>query len=391
MTYEWDLGDGTKMRGLRARHCYKKPGNYSIQLNIIDKSSGALFYNELTYDFTVEEPKLLFIDCPDTMVTGKITLMNSKKSTIPGYSLKEAYWFFGDGKYSLGNAVNHKYKKEGAYLVQLGVDARNDSTGVYKKFCVQKTILVKDSLWLKQHYSSLTKTTWPPPKKGTTKYHKTQKDTVNYRVHLGSSKENIPPDSKIFDGLKDVKKYKDQDEYKYTSGNVKTVSEAIPYYKKAKENGFKDAVVISFLGDKLNAGQTAVMKGEITSKKIVAVDVDPSKIVYTNTILFDFNKSDYASFYNPVLDSICDLLNKNKNYHLAVFAISDTVGTNSYNYKLSKKRALVVENYLIKKGIKKNRFETFILGENVPMGYKRRNNVVTSNRRVELLMVKNKK
>jgi len=391
MTYEWDLGDGTKLRGLRAKHCFASPGNYAVQLNIIDKSSGALFYNELTYDFTVEEPKLLYIDCPDTIVRGNPIFIDSKSSQIPGYTIKEAYWFFGDGKYTLGSEALHTYKKDGNYLLQLGVDARNDSTGKYKKFCVQKIILVKDSTWVKKHASSLTKTSWPPAKKGDTKYHKTKKDDVNYRVHLGSSKENIPTDSKVFKGLKDVKKYKDKDEYKYTSGDVKSVSEAIPYYQKAKENGFKDAVVISFSGDNLNPGQKKAMKGELSEQKVAAVYVDTARVVYTNTIFFDSNKSIFSKSYNASLDSLCDMMKKNKKLELVVFSISDTVGTNSYNYKLSKKRANSVKKYLLDKGVKQKRFEMYILGENVPLEYEKRNNVVISNRRVELLLVRNKK
>ncbi len=391
MTYEWDLGDGTKMRGLRAKHCFKTPGNYAIQLNIIDKSSGALFYKELTYDFTVEEPKLLFIDCPDTIYTGKSIHIDSKKSKIPGYTLKENYWFFGDGKYALGSSAQHVYKKDGNYLLQLGVDARNDSTGKYKKLCVQKTILVKDSIWLKQHAKSITKPTWPPPKKGTTKYHKTKKDSVNYRVHLGSTKENIPTDSKIFSGLGDVKKQKQKDTYTYTSGNVKKLSDAIPYYLTAKEKGFKEAAVIGFYGDSLIINQEKSMKGEIPFTGIISVAGNTKQTFRTYTVWFDFDNSIILPSYKDPLDSLCDTLKKNKKLGLMIISISDSVGTIAYNLGLSKRRAASVQNYLVKKGIVKNRLQIIPLGENVPAKYKQQKNIVISNRRVELLLVKKQK
>ena len=44
MEYEWDFGDGNKKRGLEVKHCFKGPGNYSVQLNIIEKTSGNLFF-----------------------------------------------------------------------------------------------------------------------------------------------------------------------------------------------------------------------------------------------------------------------------------------------------------------------------------------------------------
>jgi outer membrane protein OmpA-like peptidoglycan-associated protein len=207
-------------------------------------------------------------------------------------------------------------------------------------------------------------------------------------VHLGSSKTDIPTDSKMFSGLKDVKKYKDKDKYNYTSGEVSSLSEAIPIYKKARENGFTDAVVVSFSGDQINAGQEQFLKGEIIDRKVVAVKVDPSRIVYTNTIYFDFNKSEVDPMYKRSLDSVCTMLKREKNLNLVAFSISDTVGTVKYNFSLSKKRAATVKSYLAASGVDARRFRIFILGENVPLDYERRNNSVISNRRVELLLVK---
>lgn len=391
MTYEWDLGDGTKMCGLKVRHCFKAPGNYSIQLNIIDKSSGALFYNELSYDFTVEERKQLYIACPDTIITGKPTTIDAAKSALAGYTLKEFFWFFGDENFSTGTSAQHTYRANGDYLIQLGVIAKNDSSGKTKKFCVQKNVMVRDSLWFKEHISSVTKTVWPPPKKKEPITYQSKKDSVNYRVHLGSSKQDIPTDSKVFEGLKDVKKYKDNGKYNYTSGEVKSINEAIPYYRKAKEKGFKDAVVVSFAGDSIVPGQNKSVKGEITGQKIVSVFVDTARIVYANTILFEFDESNFSASYRKALDSLCFIFRKHKNVNLVIFSISDSVGTAAYNYGLSEKRAASVKKYLVNKGINPKKMDIFILGENVPLNYLRRNNVVTSNRRVELLLVKNKK
>ena len=391
MTYEWDLGDGTKMRGLTVRHCFTSIGNYSIQLNIIDKSSGALFYNELSYDFSVVESKQLFINCNDTIATGKIIKIDAAKSIIPGFSIKELFWFFGDGKYSSGENAHHKYNTNGEYLIQLGVIAKNDFTGKTAKFCTQKKVLVKDSLWIQKHISSLTKTVWPPPHPVDSLYRVKEGDSINFRIHLGSSKVNIPTSSKVFADLKDVKKQKNKDIYQYTSGKVKKLSEVISYYHKAKEKGFKDAVAISFYGDSLVPHQEKSIKGEIIASGFNSPDVDTANILFTRTVLFDFNKSNINKSYFKSLDSICAMLKKNKKLELIILSSSDTVGTSAYNYKLSKKRAFSVQAFLNKKGIKKERLDIIPFGENIPPGHERRKNNVTSNRRVELLLVKNAK
>jgi hypothetical protein len=148
MTYEWDFGDGTKKRGYEVKHCFKGLGNYTIQLNIVEKASGSVFSNELSYDFTVEKPKQLVIDCADTIALAKVFILDIKKSIIPDHTIKEIYWFFGDGKSAHGKSVKHSYNSEGEYNLKLGVIARNDATGKLEKFCTEKAILVKDSVWI---------------------------------------------------------------------------------------------------------------------------------------------------------------------------------------------------------------------------------------------------
>jgi outer membrane protein OmpA-like peptidoglycan-associated protein len=387
MTYEWDLGDGTKKRGLRVRHCFPGTGNYTIQLNIIDKASGALFYNQVSYDFTVEDPKQLFIDCPDTIAVNVPTIINCQRTVIEGHTIKDIFWYFGDGKFSLHPTAKHTYRKEGNYIVKLGVIAKNDSTGKESRFCTQKNILVRDSAWIRQKASSVTKTTWPPAKKGKTNY-QAKGDSMNYRVHLGDSKEDIPTNDKIFDGLKDVKKQKREDTYTYTSGNVKKLSDAVPYYLKAKERGFKNAAVIGYYGDSLIIHQEKSMIGRITREGGILTTEGAPQTFKTTTIWFDFDRSSFSDEYKAPLDSICDLMKKNKKLGLIILSISDSVGTTAYNFQLSKKRADNVKNYILQKGIKPERLDIIPLGEKVPEKYRRGKNVVISNRRVELLLVK---
>ena len=143
MVYEWDFGDGTKTRGYEVKHCYKALGKYAVQLNIVEKASGSLFYNELSYDFIVEEPKQLVISCPDNISVEKTFVVDSKKSSVPNHTIVEIYWFFGDGKSSFGKSAKHRYTYAGQYPIKLGVIAKNDATGELEKFCTEKIILVR--------------------------------------------------------------------------------------------------------------------------------------------------------------------------------------------------------------------------------------------------------
>lgn len=144
MTYEWDFGDGSKARRLRAKHCYDKPGVYHVQLNVVEASSGELFYNETSYDMPVDTPKQLWIVCTDTCKMGEPLWLNAAKSSLEGYSITRHYWAFGDGSYNSGAYAKHIYRASGCYTVELGVLAKNELTGKIEKFRLHRKIIVRD-------------------------------------------------------------------------------------------------------------------------------------------------------------------------------------------------------------------------------------------------------
>lgn len=146
MTYEWDFGDGQKMREEKARHCFAKPGNYKVQLNIVEKNSGEVFFNQVSYDLTIEPATGLFITVEDSTQTGQELMINAERCNIKGYTLTGFYWSFGDGKYNIGNYTKHIYLNTGTFNIELGVTAKNEKTNKIEKFKVQKKIIVKATI-----------------------------------------------------------------------------------------------------------------------------------------------------------------------------------------------------------------------------------------------------
>ncbi len=47
--YEWDTGDGNKVTSMQAEHCFQKPGDYLVQLNVVDKLTGIVEFNQAEY------------------------------------------------------------------------------------------------------------------------------------------------------------------------------------------------------------------------------------------------------------------------------------------------------------------------------------------------------
>jgi len=440
MIYEWDFGDGTKKRGIEVKHCFEMPGDYLIQLNIIEKASGNLFYNELSYEFPIEEPKRLFIDCPDTLSALKNYTLDMKKSVIPNHTIKEVYWFFGDGKFAEDSLVKHAYTKEGTYNIKLGVVTVNDSTKKTEKFCTQKTVVVKDSLWIEKNkyavkpsiskidsanYAFAADSLWQAKYKPYFNYipssidslnymneldslwiakHKhdlnfipsnidklyniTEGDSVSFRIYLGTSKKNIPVTAKVFNDLNNVKKYKEKDGYSYTSGNFRKIKNSIPDYEKAKAKGFKNAAVVGFYGDSLIAHQERSLKGVIVNENKIEPDGELPVQPHRKNILFDFDKAVIDKQYYKYLDSLTAVLQKNKKFELIILAAADSVGSNAYNNHLAEKRATAIQQYLIKRGIEEDRLDINTFGENMPTEYDPKKINVISNRRVEILLVK---
>ncbi|MFH0799754.1 MAG: OmpA family protein [Pseudomonadota bacterium] len=112
------------------------------------------------------------------------------------------------------------------------------------------------------------------------------------------------------------------------------------------------------------------------------------KIVITQKIHFEFNRSIIRPISYPILDDVADLLLRNPQIkRIRVEGHTDWIGGDAYNQKLSEGRARAVRDYLIKKGIEPDRLEAVGYGKSRPIAD---NNTVqgrASNRRTEFTVV----
>ena len=142
MKYEWDMGDGAKIRALEAEHCYEKVGKYSVQLNVVDSITGELMLNQAQYDFEVAEIEQPFITAPEIVTVGEKIQLNALKSNLKNFKISKFYWDFGDGAKGIGEKYNHVFYETGVYDVKLQLESTQSRTGI-KKTCVYKSIEVK--------------------------------------------------------------------------------------------------------------------------------------------------------------------------------------------------------------------------------------------------------
>ncbi len=101
-------------------------------------------------------------------------------------------------------------------------------------------------------------------------------------------------------------------------------------------------------------------------------------------VLFDFDKDVIKTEAYPLLDNVAKILEKNPTMSVELQGHCDNVGTHEYNMDLSMRRSHAVKNYLIGKGILKNRMATEGFGFTKPVALNGTDAGRAMNRRVEI-------
>ena len=106
---------------------------------------------------------------------------------------------------------------------------------------------------------------------------------------------------------------------------------------------------------------------------------------FNSKILFDFDKADLSTEAKSNLTNLVTVLNEYPDTDIEVQGHTDSIGSDSYNMQLSKKRADAVSNYLLTKGIKSSRISIKAYGETAPKYQNATETGRTNNRRVEFV------
>jgi outer membrane protein OmpA-like peptidoglycan-associated protein/tetratricopeptide (TPR) repeat protein len=100
------------------------------------------------------------------------------------------------------------------------------------------------------------------------------------------------------------------------------------------------------------------------------IELDKLKVgkkVQLSNIFYDYNSAKLReSSYNE-LDKVVELLNKNPKLKIEISSHTDSRGSDAYNLKLSQERAQSCVDYLVSKGVDKNRLIAKGYGESKPL------------------------
>jgi outer membrane protein OmpA-like peptidoglycan-associated protein len=106
-----------------------------------------------------------------------------------------------------------------------------------------------------------------------------------------------------------------------------------------------------------------------------------------NNIYFESSRADLNEGAKAELDNISDMLKKNTKVTVEVAGHADSKGPDDLNLSLSDKRARAAFNYLVSKGVKKQRLKVKGYGETKPIGDNETEEGRAKNRRVEFIII----
>lgn len=114
---------------------------------------------------------------------------------------------------------------------------------------------------------------------------------------------------------------------------------------------------------------------------------EPEVEIRMNNIFFDFNKATLRSESYMEMNRWIRMLQENEHIDLHVSGFTDGIGSEEYNQKLSERRARAVVNYLIEKGLDRDRLTAEGFGESNPVASNDTEEGRQRNRRVQVRML----
>lgn len=118
----WDFGDGSSAQGMNARHRFRAPGRYEVELTVLDQTDLSNTSATDTVTVEVNAPPQPLIDAPEVACVEDPVRFTATGSSDPNGPLERFAWSFGDGTSAEGAEVEHRYAAAGRFQVAMVAD-----------------------------------------------------------------------------------------------------------------------------------------------------------------------------------------------------------------------------------------------------------------------------
>ena len=387
LRYEWDLGDGTKEIGLEVEHCYSGPGEYTIQLSIIDNNTGNTFFTQSSYVYELKDVIQPFINSQDVSIIETKIKFDGLRTNLPDFNIAEYIWDFGDGYKQKGPEAEHSYNNTGEYIVQLGLLSDKDSLGISSRSCVYKKIVILEDYQAMAIYTAKAKgelTALPEIEESDQSevnnlysYQDALRQNAVFRVEILTTDTQLSIDTSLFDPLRgeyDIREIylKGENLYSYTVGEEKDVLETYSIYNELIDLGYNNARVKSYI------------LADMAEEELIELTKAFGEFA---DALFEFDKDRITTASYPILDRLVEIMNKYPFIKVEIAAHTDNMGSFEYNMNLSRRRVQSMVDYLAGKGISEHRIIGKGYGESRPIATNNTEKGRAMNRRVEFIVI----
>ncbi|MFZ6000913.1 MAG: OmpA family protein [Bacteroidota bacterium] len=171
-----------------------------------------------------------------------------------------------------------------------------------------------------------------------------------------------------------------------------------PFYENAKyeitieAQGFASA---KYMLDPAEANAQRVIVRDVelglpsSASKVAETTHSVGKVMRLDNLIFELGKSKIAASSYPELDQVAAMLTTYPKMIIQLEGHTDFRGDAKLNMKLSQERVDAVKNYLVGKGVAKNKVKTKAFGGTVPLSRENTEEGHAMNRRVEVRILEN--
>ena len=165
-----------------------------------------------------------------------------------------------------------------------------------------------------------------------------------------------------------------------TPAPVPTTSDA------ANQQRIRDSIAAAQAAAAQRAAQAAAQRAHddsVARANAAAADQRTLRATLTETIHFDYDKSDLRDDAKAQLDAKARILGANASVTIRIAGHTDERGSAEYNLALGQRRAATAKRYLAEHGVAESRIETISFGMEHPVAQGKDESAYSQNRRDE--------
>ncbi|HEY8403779.1 MAG TPA: OmpA family protein [Flavobacteriales bacterium] len=215
-----------------------------------------------------------------------------------------------------------------------------------------------------------------------------RKQITLYHIVLDSVAQRIPIQSAHFKSIDtEVAELREKAGYKYAVFTASSPQQLEERLSELKAKGFKNAHIAPY--DLQEFSKKLVSIGKPTAKlELAKLNREFAKL---QDVRFEYNSFEVSQSSYANLDYIASIMMLEDGFALKINAHTCNTGSSEYNKRLSQKRAQAVADYLISKGVDKERLIIASYGDTKPIASNFTVDGRSMNRRVEFRIVYNEK